>query len=143
MTEPPYTPTYQDILDLLPIVDHRDWKVKPVTGRIRDENGSCPLAALCEEITGKRPINWFAEFWIGPTEDHAADRIMAAADAFEAGILDRHALLQALNIKPCPLKPAPFTCSSSQASLSKSPLTATMSNLVRKNPASIIGTRSL
>lgn len=42
-------PTKQDILDLLPIVAYRGWKLN-FAGAIRDKKGYCPVCALVDEI---------------------------------------------------------------------------------------------
>jgi hypothetical protein len=43
--------TAQEIIDLLPIVDDRGWKVKFGVG-IRDRDGRCPVCALVHELSG-------------------------------------------------------------------------------------------
>lgn len=49
-----YSPSSEEILSLLPIVQHRKWKVSS-EGLIRDKKGYCPLCALAEEV-GMNPL---------------------------------------------------------------------------------------
>jgi hypothetical protein len=45
--------TVEDIIDLLPIVADRGWKVREdLWGVIRDRDGRCPICALVHELSG-------------------------------------------------------------------------------------------
>jgi hypothetical protein len=51
MTTDQFTFTADDIIDLLPIVANRGWRVS-FSGAIRDRDGRCPVCALVHEVSG-------------------------------------------------------------------------------------------
>lgn len=76
-------PTWQEILDLLPIIAHRGWTVDhedvPGLNFIRDRDGFCPLCALANEIDPKsteKTMYW--ETSLGEALTHPT--LAAAAD---------------------------------------------------------------
>jgi hypothetical protein len=47
------SPTFDDFIDLMPLVAHRGWQVNE-NGRVRNEAGECPYCALVNEVYGQR-----------------------------------------------------------------------------------------
>lgn len=93
--------TAQQIIDLLPIVAERDWRLRD--GAIRDSDNFCPVCALVQEIDPSSPYKLFA--WqaldrIGVTGNAAYD-LMEAADEGDGGIMGvicRRKILEALKL---------------------------------------------
>jgi hypothetical protein len=91
--------TAQDILDLLPIVADRGWKVG-CNNTIRDRNERCPICSLLNE-THRFPFKVMGiTAWdsAGLPDVSAAIQIMIAAN--NSGHPLRPALMRALGMKP-------------------------------------------
>lgn len=97
--------TVEEVLDLLPIVANRGWRVTGI-GFIRDRDDRCPICALAHEVTGGevdlRQMARLAQLQMFPGEQsqplsYAFDRIIMAADVRSAPW--RTLLMQALGMR--------------------------------------------
>jgi hypothetical protein len=97
----------QDIIDLLPIVADRGWRVRSGVV-IRDREGRCPICALAHELSHGKS-NWYtfaheAMGGIGLSHEalDATATVMNAADSPQGGY--RPALLRALGLAGAAMK---------------------------------------
>lgn len=96
--------TAQDLLDLMPIVKDRGWRITN-SGDIRDKNYSCPVCALANEICGYECYGtdaWAAIYEIVGNRAKQEDAQTATREIMEAADLEeyqlRPALMQALGM---------------------------------------------